>query len=58
MRVEKEMLEKKKDELKNKRSLGLINVPPCILGKISYEALSHYEIYATFTLKICDKSKD
>lgn len=27
-------------------------------GKISYEALSHYEIYATFALKICDKSKD
>lgn len=40
MRAEKEMLGKK-DELKNKRSLGLANVPLCILGKISDEALSH-----------------
>jgi len=57
MRARKDMLGKK-EELENERSLGLANVPPCILGKISCDTRSHWEIYAFFTLKISDKPKD
>jgi len=48
----------KKEELENERSLGLANVPLRILGKISCDTRSHWEIYAFFTLKISDKPKD